>query len=132
MVTVDLNLRASEEMTISIEYSAIIDGFNKGGMTSDSITLGTSLMKNTAFFYLQSDAQPGVYIITIIIKDADNNVIATYLVSAGYLWRTVNYDSNGGSSIHPIDTKRYSNGDVVNVLFDDIPSRDGYIFQDGQ
>ncbi len=125
-VSTTLNLTTSQTVTYSLEYAATYNSQQYGSATS-TVTATTGGVTKNVSFYLQN-APKGAYSIEVILKDSSNNVVATYVVNAGYQYSSVTYNSNGGSNNFPIDNSTYSSGNTVTVLFDYIPSRNGYTF----
>ena len=127
-VSTSLFLRTSETVGYTFEYSASISS-NQYGSHFESLTTVTSDgLTMQEQFQLESGAPKGTYQIDVIVKDSSGNVVTTYFTTAGYDYRAVSYDSNGGSSNLPLDTVSYSSGDTVTVLFNYVPSRSGYTF----
>ncbi len=127
-VYTDLYIITDEDITYNLEYTATINGQQKGAKNNaviDVSTYGTSVSDG---FQLESDAPTGTYEICVIVKDTLGNTVVTYTVTAGYDYSAVSYDPNGGSNNLPLDSNAYSNGDIVTVLFNNIPSRQGYTF----
>ena len=127
-VFTNLYLVTDQNATYNLEYTANINGWQMGGMENTSITAGPSGATATCGFYLENGSPAGVYEISVILKDALGNTVATYTTTAGHYYSAVSYDPNGGSNNLPTDTNGYSSGDTVTVLFDYIPSRAGYTF----
>ena len=127
-VSTELYLETSQNVTYNLEYTATISGQQKGGMENSSLNATPSGSYALDGFYLESGAPTGAYEVSVILKDAQGNTVATYTATAGYAYSAVSYDSNGGSNNLPTDTTAYSSGDTVTVLFDYLPSRSGYTF----
>lgn len=128
LVSIVLDLWATEDIAYSYELAALINSTQRGGIENQLITATPGGVHTTNSFYLESGAPKGSYQIVVVIKDAQGNTAATYSTTAGYDFLAVTYDSNGGSNNLPTDTNAYSSGDWVSVLFDYIPSRSGYVF----
>ncbi len=126
-VTADLSLATSSAMNLKVEYDAVCANYQYGSYFKD-ITSTTSLSKYTSLFGLVDGAPKGVYSITAYIKDANGNVLKTLTTNAGYTYYAVSYDSNGGTNIVPEDNTPYSIGKTVTVLFNNVPTREGYAF----
>lgn len=127
-VSTNLNLTTDKEIVYYLEYTATINGEQKGGTEGKTITATTSGASVSTSFNLESGAPKGIYEIRVILKDSSGNTKASYSFSAGYNFSAVTYDANGGSQNLPTDSTTYSNGDNVTVKFDYTPSRYGYTF----
>lgn len=128
-VTANLAAKASSIENYTLEYKAVCcaDSAQYGGKEY-SVTIPATTTSFGTSFQLESVAQRGTYDITVFIKNASGNVVATRTVQASYGYSAVSYNSNGGSQNHPTDGTTYSSGDTVTVKFDSVPSRYGYVF----
>ncbi len=128
VVNTNLYLRTSKTANYYVEYTASISSTQRGGKTSDVMTVSTSGTRKADSFSLEYGAPYGTYRITAVVKDINGYTVATYSTTCGYNYRSVSYHSNGGSNNLPLDTRAYSSGNTVTVLFDYVPSREGYTF----
>ena len=126
-ISTTLNISSTEAYTYTLEYAANY-GYNQYGAGVSSITSSPSGAVKEYSFQLNSGAPKGVYTINVLIKDSSGNVKLSKSVEAGYAYYSVSYHSNGGSNNLPSDKNAYSAGNTVNVLFNYLPSRAGYIF----
>ncbi len=127
-VTTNLYLKTTQSATYTLEYTATISGNQKGSAQGQTVTATQSGVNKQVSFALESGSPAGTYQIDVILKDAQGNTKQIYSCNAGYKDKAVSYDSNGGSNQIPIDSRSYSPGDTVTVLFDYLPSRAGYNF----
>ena len=56
------------------------------------------------------------------------NVSIPLIDTEGYTYYAVSYESNGGTNTIPDDNTPYSIGKNVTVLFNTVPTREGYVF----
>ena len=126
-VTTNLYLKTTESRTYTLEYAASINNNQEGSATS-SVTATSSGVTKTVSFQLAVSTK-GTYTIDVIVKEANGNIVMTLTATAGYSYYSVNYNANGGSNNLPTDTKSYSNGASVTVLFNYVPSKENYVFQ---
>ncbi len=127
-VTTSLFLKSNLDVSYTLEYAATIGGDQRGSSLNQSVTVTPDGVTKNVSFSLESGAPAGSYQINVTVKDASGNPVATYFTTAGYSYKAVSYNSNGGSNNVPIDTSNYSSGNTVSVLFNYIPSRYGYTF----
>lgn len=127
-VTTTLYLKTKETRTYTLEYAART-GTSQYGSANTSVTVSSSGITKPQTFNLQSSAPKGTYVVEVIVKDSNGNNVTTLSASAGYSYYSVNYNANGGSNNLPTDKKSYSSGAYVTVLFDYVPSKEGYVFQ---
>ena len=129
LVTVDLTANAYAAGNYALEYKAVCTS-NRGqyGGKQYSVAISTEPNAFSTSFQLESGALRGTYEITVFIKDGNGNVITTRTATASYGYAAVSYNSNGGSQNLPSDGTTYSDGDVVTVKFDYVPSMYGFVF----
>ena len=127
-VNTNLSVTTTTDAVYYLEYTATIQGMQKGGAEGSTISATTAGASKTVSFDLESGAPVGTYEIRVVLKDSLGNTITSYTTTAGYSYSAVSYDANGGSNNLPIDATAYSSGDTVTVKFDYIPSRSGYTF----
>ncbi len=127
-VSTELYMVTDVDTTYNLEYTATINNQQKGGKDGTSITATTYGSAVIDAFQLESGSPTGTYEICVIVKDLSGNTVVTYTVTAGYNYSAVSYDPNGGSNNLPLDSNSYSSGETVTVLFNNIPSRQGYTF----
>ena len=126
-VTTNLYLKTSENRSYTLEYAASIN-YNQEGSATSSVTATPDGVTKTVGFQL-SVSTKGTYTIDVIIKESNGSIVTTLTVTAGYSYYSVNYNANGGSNNLPTDTKSYSSGSSVTVLFNYVPSKEDYVFQ---
>ena len=128
-VSTSLYLKTNKSTAYNLEYTAVNNGNQRGSLLDKSINATSSGTTARNSFSLLSGSDKGTYTVTVILKNpSNNNVVATYSATAGYSYSAVSYDPNGGSNNLPEDTMPYSSGNTVNVLFDNVPSKNGYTF----
>ena len=128
-VSVSLIANAYAEDSYTLEYKAVCssDATQRGGKEY-SVTIPTESAAFDTTFQLESGSPRGTYEITVFIKDGLGNVVTTRSTNASYGYSAVSYNANGGSQNLPTDGTTYSSGDTVTVLFNYVPSLDGYTF----
>ena len=126
-ITTNLYLKSTGDVTYFVEYAATVNS-NQYASYFGSVNVTPSGVSYPINFTLEYGAPKGVYKVEAITKDTYGNVINTYFVSAGYYYSAVNYNPNGGSYNVPVDSNAYSSGTSVSVLYDYIPTREGYKF----
>lgn len=129
LVSVALTANTYAEENYTLEYKAVCTS-NKAqyGGKEYQVTIPTNSTVFSTTFQLEAGALRGTYDITAFIKDGSGNVVTTRTATASYGYSAVSYNSNGGSQNLPTDGTTYSNGDVVTVKFDYVPSLYGYVF----
>ena len=127
LVSTALSLTTSSAMTLNLEYAATVGGDQRGSALGETVSVTAAGATKNVSFQLESGSPQGTYQIDVIIKNGAN-VLATYTTTAGYAYRSVSYSANGGSNNLPLDLTAYSQGDTVTVLFDYVPSLEGYTF----
>lgn len=128
VVNTSLYLKANYSAIYQLEYTATIQGQQKGGSEGRTISVSPSGATANVSFSLESGSPKGTYEIAVIVKDSNKNTVATYKTAAGYAYSAVSYHANGGSTNLPVDVNAYVSGQSVTVLFDYLPSRGGYTF----
>jgi uncharacterized repeat protein (TIGR02543 family) len=127
IVKTTLTLSTSERKDLKVEYDAVCANYQYGSLFTD-ITASTVIKKFTESFVLDSAAPDGVYEITAYIKDVNGNVLKTLTATTGYSYYAVSYNSNGGTNTVPVDATPYTLGKTVSVLFNNLPTREGFVF----
>ena len=128
-VNTNLSIQGNVSKNYTVEYKAthIETEFQRGGSVT-SISVNQALQSYSHSFSLESGSAAGAYQITAYVKNANGVIVYTTFATAGYNYYTVSYNANGGSNNLPIDGTAYQSGNTVNVAFDVLPSRLGYIF----
>lgn len=129
LVSVELTANSYEDSTFNLEYKALyLERSEQYGGKQYSLQIPTSTTVSSTTFQLESAAPRGTYEITVFIKDSAGNLLMTRKATASYGYSAVSYNPNGGSQNIPTDGTSYSSGDTVTVLFNNVPSKYGYVF----
>lgn len=128
-VTVHLTANAKKEEQYTLEYKVVYAFANEQrGFKEYRVTIPTRRTEFETSFTLETGSKRGTYIITIYIKNNYGNVVASRDVTVSFGSAAISYNANGGSQNLPTDTASYSSGDTATVLFNYLPSRNGYTF----
>lgn len=126
-VDIALYAKSSIAAIYYVDCFATFNGQPCGSYTNLPLSVpadGTSLQGG---FWL-TNAAKGNYAVEVVLRKADGTTAATQTIMANWTYSTVSYDANGGSELLPTDSNKYAAGDTVLVLFDYIPTREGYTF----
>ena len=130
MVSTNFTVSSNEDRYYTIEYKVVDNASSaQRGFYEQQIYVPANQQSFSASFYLDSGSSRGNYTVTVYVKDSSTGmVIATRDVTVGYGYATVSYNSNGGTQNLPVDTTAYNSGNSVDVLFDYLPSKEGFTF----